>query len=224
MWNIQRNGTLNRADFTGSIWSCKCQSVFCFNEQPRQTDDPDSGASFPFSENDMQSDTSEWKGHYVASLSRRGFGRSAHLSAIRDEAQGRWSVASFGSGCVWFGQIVRRWGHTFMCLLLMDPPAFFYTASSHSLPSSQRDAAQTGREWLTRPVGSVERERSSLHLLQVSKCFCHSSNGALKEKRCPSCKNFMSPSEEGLVESIRFPSNAPFIAQTSCNFLHLGAQ
>lgn len=74
--------------------------MFRFNEQPRQTDDPDSGASPPYSGNDMQSDTSEWKGHYVASLSRRGFGRSVHLSAIRDDAQGRWSVASFGSACV----------------------------------------------------------------------------------------------------------------------------
>lgn len=105
--------------------------------------------------------------------------------------------------------------------LHLSPPdgsaSLFYTASSHSLPSSHRDAAQTGREWLTHPVGSVQGECPCLHLLQVSKCFSHSSNGKLAEKRCPGSKNFMLPSKEGLVESIRFPSNAPFIAQM--NFL-----
>lgn len=139
--------TWNRADFTASIWPCKCQSVFRFNEQPRQTDDPDSRASPPFRGNDMQSDISEWKGHYVAWLSRRGFGRSVHLSVLRDEAQGRWSVASFASGCVWFGQIVRCWRNTFICLLLMDPPAFFillHLTPSH--PPTGMQLRQAGKD------------------------------------------------------------------------------
>lgn len=73
----------------------------------------------------MQPDTSEWKGHYVASLSRRGFGGSVHLSAIRDGAQETMERGLvLGSGCAWFGQIVRCWGNTFICLLLMDPRAF----------------------------------------------------------------------------------------------------
>lgn len=102
--------------------------------------------------------------------------------------------------------------------LHLPPPdgsaSVFYTASSHSLPSSHRDAAQTGRERLTHPVGSVPGEHPSLHLLQVPLPLQQWRTG---RKKMSKLKKFMSSSEEGLVEGITFPSNAPFIAQM--NFL-----
>lgn len=130
------------------------------------------------------------KGHYDASLSRRGFGGSVHLSAISDDSQDWWSAALFGSGSVWFSQIEGCWGNTFICLSVMGPPMFLYCSVSHTpiLPKG----CCSGRQEMTNP--SCGGGLSLRALLRASATWAM----AHWRKEFPSCYNLMSPSEEGL--------------------------
>lgn len=119
------------------------------------------------------------KGHYDASLSRRGFGGSVHLSAISGDSQDRWSAALFGSGCARFSQIVGCWGNTSICLSVMGLQMFLYHLVSH--PPILSQGCCSGRQEMTNPScgggPSVCTSTSGSF-----KGFCYLSNGTLKER------------------------------------------
>lgn len=161
-WSTQRTfceifsaiGILNRTDFIWSIRSWRCQSQSYFNEQPRQTDEPDSSVS-AFSGKDMQRDTSEWKRTLWCIAEQEGIWRIS--SPFSDQ---RWLSGRLERSIVWFW---LRWIES-DCGLLgkhfhlspCDASANVFTPLSvTALPLSHRDAAQADGRWLTRPVERV---------------------------------------------------------------------
>lgn len=87
------NGPFNRTDFIPSIRSGSCQKQCCFNEQNSPERQMIQAAARQPSVGKICSETHQsGKGHYDAPLSRRGFGGSAHLSAISPGSQDRWSA------------------------------------------------------------------------------------------------------------------------------------
>lgn len=166
MWNSQWERHLNRTDFISSIWSCKCQSVFRFNEQPEQTDDPDSGASLPFSGKDAARHIRVERTLYCITEQERIWWIGSPFSHQRWRSGPMERGLVFGSGCAWLGQIVRCWGNTFICLLLMDPRAFLWISVTPSRSPTGMLRGMTNPPCRLCGEGGGVSGGSSLHLLQ----------------------------------------------------------
>lgn len=139
---FSENDTLSGTDFICSVWSRNRQSQYCFNEQPRQTDDPDSSTCASAGK-DMRVEKDILMHHWAAEDLEDQF----TFSAISDYSQHRWRAAVFGPGWVWFSQIVGCWGNTLVCLCLMGSPVFSHRSRSH--PPILPKGCCSGRQQMT---------------------------------------------------------------------------